>query len=111
MSKLNEKITSGHLTEFREEMDITRDELAKALKTTYTTVYRWETGERAIPPVIELALDAIRFGLSPHDFIGRCVDAVVKAAKKHGVKMTDEQTQEIENTAFNDIHRNLYKRK
>ena len=47
---------SSELTTWRERLGLTREDLAQALKTTYTTVYRWETGDRAIPPFLERAI-------------------------------------------------------
>jgi len=47
------------LKEWREKRELTREALAQGLKTTYTTVYRWETGERAIPDFLELALEGL----------------------------------------------------
>ena len=44
---------------WREKHGLTREELAQGLKTTYTTIYRWETGERCIPDVLELALEGL----------------------------------------------------
>lgn len=52
------------LQKWREKRNLTRDQLAKELKTTYTTVYRWETGERAIPDYLELALEGLDARLS-----------------------------------------------
>jgi transcriptional regulator with XRE-family HTH domain len=91
------------LEHIRKRMNLTREELARELKTTYTTVYRWETGSREIPPYLELALHALEFGLAPAEFIAKTVQAVVKAAKKQKVKITDEQVKEIENDAFNTV--------
>lgn len=47
------------LESWRERLGLTREELARELKTTYTTVYRWETDNRAIPPYLDLALKYI----------------------------------------------------
>ncbi len=38
---------------------MSRDELAKALQTTSVSVWRWENGERAIPPYLPLALETV----------------------------------------------------
>lgn len=38
---------------------MSRDELAKALSTTTVTIWRWENGERSIPPYLPLALQTI----------------------------------------------------
>lgn len=43
----------------REALNLTRDELAKELSTTSVSVWRWENGERAIPPYLSLALETI----------------------------------------------------
>lgn len=57
-------VNGEELTKRREGLGLTRDELAKELKTTYTTVYRWETANREIPPYLELAIERIeiKFG-------------------------------------------------
>lgn len=57
-------VNGKELKKRREDLDLTRDELARELKTTYTTVYRWETENRAIPSHLELALESIerKFG-------------------------------------------------
>lgn len=49
----------SELKKKREELGLSRDELARELKTTYPTVYRWETDDRSIPPYLELALETI----------------------------------------------------
>ena len=43
----------------REKLNLTREELARELKTSYATVFRWEKGDRSIPPYLELALEAL----------------------------------------------------
>jgi transcriptional regulator with XRE-family HTH domain len=75
---------------------MTREELARELKTTYTTVYRWEKGERAIPPYVELALCAIRHYLSPDAYAERAVKAVMESVRKQKITITDEQAAEIQ---------------
>ncbi len=94
------KFTNEHLKWRRTQLEMTREELARELKTTYTTVYRWETGERAIPPYIELALDAIQYYLSPEQYTRRAVNAVVESARKRKITITDEQANEIQTDAY-----------
>lgn len=43
----------------REALGLSRDELARELKTTTVTIWRWENGERSIPPYLSLALETI----------------------------------------------------
>ena len=43
----------------RDALGMSRDELAKALSTTSVSIWRWENGERGIPPYLELALETI----------------------------------------------------
>src|SRR5262245_61041345 len=43
----------------REALGLSREELARELSTTVVTVWRWENGERGIPPYLELALQTI----------------------------------------------------
>lgn len=52
-------VTGKELETKRESLDLTREELARELKVTYTTVFRWEKEERAIPPFLDLALETI----------------------------------------------------
>lgn len=50
---------SADLTGRREALGMSREELARALKTTAVTIWRWENGERAIPPYLDLALETV----------------------------------------------------
>ena len=47
------------LAKRRENLGLTREGLARDLKTTYTPVYRWETGERSVPAYLDLALETL----------------------------------------------------
>jgi DNA-binding transcriptional regulator YiaG len=38
---------------------LSRDELARQLKVSSSTVWRWEKGERPLPPYLELALETL----------------------------------------------------
>jgi transcriptional regulator with XRE-family HTH domain len=62
-------VNGEQLTKRREGLGLTRDELARELKTTYTTIYRWETANREIPPYLELAIERIeiKFGENKKD--------------------------------------------
>jgi DNA-binding XRE family transcriptional regulator len=53
------KMTAEELKQRRETLGMSRDDLAKALLTTPVTVWRWENGERAIPPYLPLALETV----------------------------------------------------
>lgn len=52
------------LLAFREKHHLSQLSLAKYLGVAANTVARWERGERAIPPYLELALKAIESELS-----------------------------------------------
>lgn len=43
----------------RDALGMSRDELARELCVTAVTVWRWEKGERKIPPFLPLALETI----------------------------------------------------
>jgi DNA-binding transcriptional regulator YiaG len=49
-------LKADELLKWRTERALTRKELALALGTTQTTVYRWETALREIPPFLHLSL-------------------------------------------------------
>jgi transcriptional regulator with XRE-family HTH domain len=67
------------LQQRREALGMSRDELAKALQTTSVSVWRWENGERAVPPYLSLALETVeRERGNP--------SGAAKAAKKGGKK-------------------------
>lgn len=57
-------VNANELITYREKIGLTREELARELKTSYVTVFRWEKGERAMPPYLELALETIERKLS-----------------------------------------------
>src|SRR5574341_1371296 len=50
------KLKAAELLAWRKKRSLTRRELADALGTTVTAVYRWETAARKIPPFLHLAL-------------------------------------------------------
>lgn len=50
---------AAELQRRREALGLSREELARELKTTSVTVWRWENGERTIPPYLSLALDTV----------------------------------------------------
>lgn len=52
-------VTGKELETKRESLGLSREELARELKVTYTTIYRWETEGRAIPPFLDLAIETI----------------------------------------------------
>ena len=47
------------LKNWRENLGLTQDELAKKLKVASNTVSRWELGERKTPEYLDLALKTI----------------------------------------------------
>lgn len=47
---------AAELLTWRKKRSLTRKQLADVLGTTVTTVYRWETAAREIPPFLHLAL-------------------------------------------------------
>lgn len=56
-------VTGKELETKRESMGLTREELARELKVSYTTVFRWEKNERTIPSFLDLALETIQRNL------------------------------------------------
>lgn len=77
-------------------MGYTRDELARELQVSYTTIYRWETGQREIPPFLELALDNIVDDLSWFELAHREIERVLKSAQaKKIIAVSDEQLHKI----------------
>lgn len=44
----------------RERLKLTQAVLAQRLKVQTNTVTRWETGQRAIPPIVEVALAYVK---------------------------------------------------
>lgn len=60
-------VTGEQLQNWRESHGLSREELARELKTSYPTVYRWEEGQRKIPPYLELALRTIETDLRDKD--------------------------------------------
>lgn len=53
-------MTPEQLVAFREALDLTQQELADRLRVDRVTVARWETGARAIPPFLDLALETVK---------------------------------------------------
>jgi DNA-binding transcriptional regulator YiaG len=53
------RMEASELQQRREALGMSRDELAKALQTTSVSVWRWENGERAVPPYLSLALETV----------------------------------------------------
>jgi DNA-binding transcriptional regulator YiaG len=58
-------MTPDRLREIRESMALSQQGLAALLGRDRVTVARWETGARAIPPEIPLALAAVNARLPP----------------------------------------------
>jgi DNA-binding transcriptional regulator YiaG len=52
-------VKAAELQKWRERIGLTREQLARELRTSYPTVYRWEEGQRKIPPYLDLALETI----------------------------------------------------
>ncbi len=44
---------------------MSRDQMAKALQTTSVSVWRWENGERSVPPYLPLALETVERNHQP----------------------------------------------
>ncbi len=59
MERPRRGMEGNELQQRREALGMSRDELAKALQTTSVSVWRWENGERAIPPYLPLALETV----------------------------------------------------
>ena len=54
---------ANELTNKRESLGLSREELARELKTTSVSIWRWEKGERAIPAHLGLALETVERNL------------------------------------------------
>jgi transcriptional regulator with XRE-family HTH domain len=52
-------MTGLELKEWRRKRGLTQDDLARRLGVIRLTVARWETGTRAIPSFLSLALEAL----------------------------------------------------
>lgn len=52
-------MTGQDLKEWRRKMGLTQEDLARRLDVIRLTVARWETGTRAIPSFLPLALEAL----------------------------------------------------
>lgn len=55
----NEAMTGQELKEWRRKWGLSQEELAKHLGVFRFSVSRWETGTRAIPSFLSLALEAL----------------------------------------------------
>lgn len=58
------EVKGTELQKWRERVGLTREELARELKTSYPTIYRWENDDRKIPPYLDLALETVERKLS-----------------------------------------------
>jgi len=52
-------VTTAELTAAREELGMSKADLAKRLRTPYRTYVNWERGERPIPGVCETAIELL----------------------------------------------------
>jgi transcriptional regulator with XRE-family HTH domain len=52
-------MTGQELKEWRRKRELTQEDLARRLGVIRLTVARWETGTRAIPSFLPLALEAL----------------------------------------------------
>lgn len=52
-------MTGLELKEWRRKLGLTQEDLARRLGVIRLTVARWETGTRAIPSFLQLALEAL----------------------------------------------------
>lgn len=55
-------MTPADLRARREALRLSRQALAERLGVQVMTVYRWETMRRAIPPMLDLAMQALEAG-------------------------------------------------
>lgn len=51
---------SEELKEKRLNLGLTQSQLAEHLKTPYKTYVQWERGQRRVPGMLEIALEAVR---------------------------------------------------
>jgi len=86
-------VTGEELTKRREDLGLSRDELARELNTTYTTVYRWETENREIPPYLGLALETIERNLNKIEIVKSPNETipVKQSQKKLDIETVDEE--------------------
>lgn len=52
-------MTPQQLKRIRQDLGLTQAELAKKMRTTLTTIGRYECGDRRIPDMLEVALDSV----------------------------------------------------
>lgn len=52
-------MTPEELKEWRKKHKLSQPELAEMLEVHLGTIYRWEGGDRTIPPYLKLALEAL----------------------------------------------------
>lgn len=55
----NSRMTPQELIAFRERLEMTQQQLADKLGVDRVTIARWETGTRAIPVYLGLALETV----------------------------------------------------
>lgn len=60
-------VDGNELRKFRENLNLTQEQLAKELKVAANTVARWERGERKIPEFLDLALETVERRLKGSD--------------------------------------------
>lgn len=58
-------MTPESLRAHREALGLSPAQLGQALGVPQSTVWRWESGSRRVPPYLPLALAALRAGLRP----------------------------------------------
>lgn len=52
-------MTAAELRAHRRALGLSQLQLARALGVDHSTVFRWEQGTRAVPPLLALALEAL----------------------------------------------------
>lgn len=57
-------MTGAELKAWRQRLDLTQTQLAERLGYHRTIVWRWESGDRPVPPWMELALRSIERDLA-----------------------------------------------
>lgn len=77
---------STELLKWRTKHTLTRKELATSLSTTVTTVYRWETALRKIPPFLPLALKWLELEIEGGEQERNVKGKSKKTTKKGGLK-------------------------
>jgi predicted transcriptional regulator len=71
----NKNMTGQELKEWRRKWGLSQGELGRLLRVAGFSISRWETGSRAIPSFLQLALEALENRMEKEDKHGRNQEA------------------------------------